>query len=222
MALRIALVVLLASSCAPERSIVSDGPLQKRRSRPGWHWDFPASRKEPHTRSGTSEEARPARAHITAPVPAPVTAEPVAHVSDGAYPNGAPALPHTHGDPHKVVRPAEVAPPAAATGTPRYTQATRQVPEQSDRTDPPAKKRWNPWAAPALAVALGTVAIGLFTTSTIAVLFGVAVAIVLAAIALRRGRQEELSGKGMAIVAMIVCMLTVLATAAVIMLRGGL
>lgn len=212
------LVVLLASACASERSTVSDGPLQKRRFRPGWHWDFPVSRKGPHARPGSNERAVPVHANSKATAPAPAEAEVFAHMGDAVQPHTMIPLRQAHADRHGERSTSTVA--FATLDVSQPAQADEQAQEQTTSTDTPAKKRWNPWAAPALAAALGTVAIGLFTTSTIAVLIGVVIAIVLAAIALRRGRQEELAGKGLAIAAMIVCMLTVLATAAAIVVVG--
>jgi len=82
--------------------------------------------------------------------------------------------------------------------------------------------RWNPWAIPALVAAGGTVALALATgTSLILVVLGVIVTLLLASIALRKGRKNEWSGKGFAVAAMIVGVLAALITLIAVLAGGG-
>jgi hypothetical protein len=74
-------------------------------------------------------------------------------------------------------------------------------------------KKWNHWAIPAFVAAGTAVGLGFATTSTLAVLIAVVVAIALAAIALRRGRSHELAGKGFALAALMIGMITAIALA---------
>lgn len=82
------------------------------------------------------------------------------------------------------------------------------------------KKKWNHWAIPAFVVALGTALLGFGTTSSLAVLIGVVLALALAGIALRRGRAHELAGKGFALAALMIAMLTAIALAITIAAYG--
>jgi hypothetical protein len=77
--------------------------------------------------------------------------------------------------------------------------------------------RWNPWAGPALVLALGTVAYGLVGTSIWVVLVGVVGTLVLASIAVRKGRTFEWRGKGMALAALVIGALAALATLVVLL-----
>ncbi|HPF89534.1 MAG TPA: hypothetical protein PLL57_02640 [Flavobacteriales bacterium] len=84
--------------------------------------------------------------------------------------------------------------------------------------EPPAEApiepdaRWNPWAGPALVLALGTVAYGLVGTSNLLLVFLVIATILLASIAVRKGRTYEWRGKGMAVAALVIGSLAALIT----------
>jgi hypothetical protein len=204
------ILLVLTWSCGSQRAVVGDGLLQKRRFRPGWHLDLPAAhkssqpqRRSAHTTTSSQWDHVPATA-VHEEIDATVT---TAEVSSPLIPT----------PPARTYAPSVIDVPEVGSTDPRDLMPT---PAHDAPVDSTTAKRWNPWAAPALATAVGSVAIGLFTTSTIAVLITVAIAIVLASIALRRGRENEWSGKGLALAAMIIAMLVVLATAAAIVVVG--
>ncbi|MBL7946605.1 MAG: hypothetical protein JNN32_11130 [Flavobacteriales bacterium] len=66
------------------------------------------------------------------------------------------------------------------------------------------KPRWNPWAIPAFALAVGTVAYAILGTSELVVVLAVVATLVLAAIAVRKGRTYEWRGKGFAVAALMI------------------
>lgn len=82
------------------------------------------------------------------------------------------------------------------------------------------KKRWNRLAIPALVAALGTICLGLFTSSTYAVLGGIFVTLLLAGISLRRIRIHEQAGKGFAFAALMIGVIAALVTALTIASYG--
>jgi len=217
-ALAATLLVVLLSACASERSTVSDGPLQKRRFRPGWHWDLPTLRNERQAPIERHARAEQEEGSDQGEAVAQRVVGSSGNISDPLAHEDLPAPATVHSAWRGGLR--EEVDVRVVVEIPQRVPASTPVREQQGSTDEAPKKRWNPWAIPALAVALGTVALGLLTTSTIGVLIGVVIAIVLAAIALKRGREEELAGKGFAIAAMIIAMLTVLATAAAIAVVG--
>lgn len=92
-------------------------------------------------------------------------------------------------------------------------------PQEEDENLMPRKKL-NFLAIPAFTFALGTVALGLFTTSTIAVLVAAVLTILLAGLSIRRIRSREQGGKGFALLALILAILALLATAIAIAVVG--
>lgn len=79
------------------------------------------------------------------------------------------------------------------------------------------KPRWNPWAVPAFVVALGTVAYAILGTSELIVVLAVIATLVLASIAVRKGRTFEWRGKGFAIAALMIGALAGLITLIVLL-----
>lgn len=90
---------------------------------------------------------------------------------------------------------------------------TETITAAQDEENLMPKKKWNRLAIPAFVAALGTVALGLFTSSTSAVLAGVLITLLLAGIALRRIRIHEQSGKGFAFAALMIGVIAALITA---------
>lgn len=183
------LVVSTLVSCASSQRSVGDGAFQKRRLRAGWHVDLGLRREEFHTERiarmeplGTAtlsgREVSPAEP-FTSLIPLdPIRTEGV----------------------HLRVVPSDVMPLI----TNAREQATER-PEPSPRnTSEDTLGRWNPWSVPAFAVALGTVAYAILGTSEIIMLLAVIATIVLASIAVRKGRTNEWRGKGFAIAALMI------------------
>ena len=90
----------------------------------------------------------------------------------------------------------------------------------ADQEDLMPRKRWNRLAVPAFAVSLGALALALFTTSTIAVIAALVVAMVLAGISIRQVRWREEAGKGFAMAALMIAMVAAIATAMVTAVVG--
>jgi hypothetical protein len=75
-------------------------------------------------------------------------------------------------------------------------------------------------AVPAFVVALGAVALALFTTSTIAVIAALVVAFVLSGISIKQIRWREERGKGFAVAALVIAVMASIATAIVTAVVG--
>ncbi len=88
------------------------------------------------------------------------------------------------------------------------------------QTDITPERRWNKWAVPAFVVALGAVALALFTTSTIAVIAALIVALVLSAISIKQIRWRDERGKGFAVAALVIAVMASIATAIVTAVVG--
>ena len=93
-------------------------------------------------------------------------------------------------------------------------------PASTDQEDLMPRKRWNRLAVPAFVVSLGAVALALFTTSTIAVIAALVVALVLAGISIRQIRWREEGGKGFAIAALMIAVIAAIVTAMVTAVVG--
>jgi hypothetical protein len=90
----------------------------------------------------------------------------------------------------------------------------------TDQEDLMPRKRWNRLAVPAFVVSLGAVALALFTTSTIAVIAALVVALVLAGISIHQIRWREEGGKGFAIAALMIAVIAAIVTAMVTAVVG--
>lgn len=99
-------------------------------------------------------------------------------------------------------------------------EATPPVHEDEDQENLMPKKRWNRLAIPALLAALGTICLGLFTSSTYAVLGSIFVTLLLAGISLRRIRLHEEGGKGFAFAALMIGVIAAVVTALTIASYG--
>lgn len=97
---------------------------------------------------------------------------------------------------------------------------TRPVIPLEMQTDITPERRWNKWAVPAFVVALGAVALALFTTSTIAVIAALIVAFVFSAISIKQIRWRDERGKGFAVAALVIAVMASIATAIVTAVVG--
>lgn len=202
----VALIVLVSTGCGTGRAVMGDGPIQKRRFRPGWHVDVARRSGPADTHRTDVDHQLLAFRPVVWPVADPLIADP----ATVPLPVGPATVDHPTSD-HRG---------KAVSGL--VTQAPEKVlePEQDEQVDERPKKAWNHWALPSLGAALGTVALGLFGTSTVAVIIAVVTTLVLASTALRRGRKNDLAGKGFALAAMILGMIAAIATLAVIAVVG--
>lgn len=197
-------VVLLFAGCASGPRRVSEGWLQKRQHRPGWHVDlggrssFDAERHRP----------RMVRMELRSP------GLPLMNASAERHPLSS----RVHVQPEPAMH-AEAAPaPDVAVDVVVRSPVLQRA--STDQEDLMPHKRWNRLAVPAFAVSLGAVALALFTTSTIAVIAALVVALVLAGISIRQIRWREERGKGFAIAALMIAVIAAIVTAMVTAVVG--
>lgn len=184
------LFLLVAASCSTSRHTVGEGVFQKRTLRPGWHLDLGLRRDQ----APVQRSRPPERLTTRGPEPDIPSGEPAFAALELSGLNG-PS--HIQLDPPKrQLDPVAAAPrPIAKAHAPTLQQA---VP-----LDEP-KPRWNPLAIPAFALAVGTVAYAILGTSELVVVLAVVATLVLAAIAVRKGRTYEWRGKGFAVAALMI------------------
>lgn len=184
------LVLLVASGCGTTRHAPGEGLLQKRRHQPGWHVDLglrPRNGGSPRTTAIPQLETRKYTPAISAV--APTTARMVDH--------GPEVLAMRPGRSANLYIPAR---PLTGVQATRTVPAPHPLPPSSDTPRP----RWNPWAVPAFVVAMGTVACAILGTSELLVVLAVLTTLVLASVAVRKGRTYEWRGKGFAIAALMI------------------
>lgn len=184
------LFLLVATGCSTSRHTVGEGLFQKRTLRPGWHLDLGLRRdRAPIQHSGIPE-----RLTTRSPEPAIPSGELVHALLEPTALNGA-AEAH-------IARPKA---PLNNVVTAPYTLAIAPAPilQQKGPLDEP-EPRWNPLAIPAFLLALGTVAYAILGTSELVVVLAVVATLVLASIAVRKGRTYEWRGKGFAVAALMI------------------
>ena len=197
------------AGCAGPRTTVGDGFLQKRQHLSGWHLDMGKrdhGRSEP-VRSKVERmhirDVEPgSSARLKRPVPSSGT---VSSTQDGTLASTSNSISDAIGS--SKMHPSNL------------PLDRSEIPTLVDDEQP--ERRWNPWAIPAFAVALGTVAYAILGTSELIVVAAVILTIVLAAIAVRRGRMNEWSGKGFAVSALIIGCLSALITVIALLNGGG-
>ncbi len=184
------LFLLVATGCSTSRHTVGEGPFQKRTLRPGWHLDLGLRREQTPiqlsripdrlTTRGL-EPAIPSGELVHAALePIPLNGVAEAHLARPTAP-----LNYVVTEPRSPV----------VAGAPTLQHA--------GPLDEP-KPRWNPLAIPAFLLALGTVAYAILGTSELMVVLAVVATLVLAAIAVRKGRTYEWRGKGFAVAALMI------------------
>lgn len=184
------LVLLVASGCGATRHAPGEGLLQKRRHQPGWHVDLglrPRKGDPPRTAAIRQLQTRKYEPVISAVPPTPAPKVDL----------GPEVLVLLHGHSTPQYQPAR---PLIEVEANRSAADPHPLPPSSDTPRP----RWNPWAIPAFVVALGTVAFAILGTSEMLVVLAVLATLVLASIAVRKGRTYEWRGKGFAIAALMI------------------
>lgn len=206
----VGLLVLFAfgmSSCVGTRRTVHEGGFQKRKHQPGWHLDL----------GGRSDRRASERSTVTKPLAAQAISGPAVAISDIPQPTGPDrSLASVTSDLGPSLQP--TAPPIGVELGPRIAPAHRSASAGTDQERP--TKQFNPWALPAFALALGTIAYGILGTSNLVIVIAVLLTLLVAAIALKKGRTNEWSGKGFAVSAMIIGCLSALITL-IALLQGG-
>ncbi len=196
---------ILLVSCSTQRSTVHEGRFQKRHHRPGWHVDLHQRSRSPSDQR-TSEREQFEILDRKGPDQTPLpTAGPM-------FASNKSTLQET-----TTLRsdPGEELDTELTTVGDTITRA--EIRQDQEEVVP---KKWNQWAIPAFVLALGAVAYGILGTSQIILVLAVVLAIVVAAIALRKGRIWEWSGKGFAVTAMIIASFAALITL-IALLNGG-
>jgi hypothetical protein len=188
----IVLTALLFSACSTGQRVAENGAFQKRKHRLNLARDREQGPERPRTEGRTTLvrlELVPATAQPAEPELLASTSADLPLLAGQRIPTG------IHSERKRSIR---------------WAAPTVPGPEQENLM--PTKK-WNHWAIPAFVAAGTAVGLGFATTSTLVVLIAVVMAIALAAIALRRGRSHELAGKGFALAALMIGMLTAIALA---------
>lgn len=107
-----------------------------------------------------------------------------------------------------------------ALAIPNSTRPVQPTAVQEEDENLMPRKKLNFLAIPAFVFALGALGLGLFTTSTIAVIVAAVLAILLAGLSIRRIRSREQGGKGFALMALLLGLLALLATAIAVAVVG--
>lgn len=192
------ILALVTMSCSSIRQPIAERSLQKRRYQPGWHFDLGVR----HNGTIPVRRSRVSRLEPRTFDPAIPTREPLAsNLSDEPIDVRGPRIILEPTTPIRAghYRPQDPIP---------LEQTT--LPSPANITGPDA--RWNPWAGPALVLALGTIAYGLVGTSLWIAVLGVIATLILASIAVRKGRTYEWRGKGFAVAALVIGVLAALVT----------
>lgn len=194
------------AACATQGPTVQEGRLQKRTHQSGWHVDLHRTAKsEPrtHLKVLRSRETMPLLAQVNPPM----------QRSRGSARNLIPTA--VERDVKHAFRPRTTMMPSR-----RETPSTRLDRTADAQNDPLPRKKWNTLAIPAFLLALGTIALGLFTTGTTAVIIAAAATITISGISLARIRKREQAGKGFALIGLILGLLAALITAISIAIVG--
>lgn len=203
-------VLLLLAGCAQRNNaVISKGPFQKRKYQPGWHVELfrkpmakPAEQAEarrdtPDVHAQEMEEALSSRSNTASgQAPDPVEFEASASLTTT----------------HPPVRPG-----SSKTFEPQVESAPQQAPRQENQMP---RKRLQPLAIPAALFVGAGITLAFVTNSGLLVAGALLIGLVLAAVSLRRIRSHERSGKGFALVALVLGTLAALLTAMVIVRTG--
>lgn len=200
--------VLLITACSTERSVVQEGRLQKRSHQHGWHLDL---------HHGSDDRVPRERASLPRIVP-----------------RGLKSL--STGDPERIaplsasanVEGMNIAIPTGPENASRPGVTTMTRPEIQPRaTDPQEepenlmpRKKLNFLAIPALVFGLGAIALGFFTTNTLAVVVAIVVTIAISGISLARMRKREQGGKGFALAGLMIGVIAAIFTTIAIAAYG--
>lgn len=206
-------LLLLFASCGGSTKVMDTGFLQKRKHLPGWDLSF-------GERGGSHDLAK---RDLKDPAPIkdlPKIEGPSIYVDDVDQLNEQITASHAPVEDHvgrSTAGSLENGPRVLIDFvSPVKEQEEVNVPQQ----DLMPKKKWNKFAVPAFAAALGVVYLGLFSTSTIAVIVAIGITFILSGISLRQIRSRDEAGKGFALIALIIALLASIATAMVTYVVG--
>ncbi len=209
------LLGIFCSSCAGNQRVQETGFLQKRKHLPGWDLVLRSSKAPPAATRPPHADIGPEAGNVPPEDYAPLHEEVAPELS--AQADG--AAPETMAPPLKPTKQ-----PASGLAAHKSDQvevtATKMVKDQDPQENLMPKKRWNKFAIPAFIAALGTLYLGLFTVSTLAVIGAILVTFILAGISLRQIRKRDEAGKGFALAALMLALLAAMATAMVTYVVG--
>ncbi|MEX1132875.1 MAG: DUF4190 domain-containing protein [Flavobacteriales bacterium] len=202
----------LFASCGHQRNaVVGEGPFQKRKYLPGWHVDL-------GKRSSVQSSEHPSRTRV--PIP---KAEEESGTRSYAAETEHPRSGEVYNRSEPIADIAATNPPEPAQwGIAQENDLRSAAPAPGDR-DPDnimPRKRFNVLAIPALLFVLAGILLAFITNSGWLVAGSLVIGLVLAAISLRRIRSREQSGKGFALIAMILGVMAALITTMVIIRTG--
>ena len=203
MALCLSGCALLLNACLAYRQTTKHGMMDQTKAPPGWHSNFRIRADDEATERRTGR-IRWIRVRDPLRRTAPASAERVPEQARMLPPNV-----EDHDPEPRTARERISAHSSVVTTRP----ADALPPTQEDLMP---KKEWNKLAIPVFALGMGSMAVGLLTTSTAAAL-GVAVAaVVLGAIALKHIRAKDQAGKGFALIGFILGIFALFFTAIVL------
>ncbi len=201
-------IAAMLAACGQQR-VVQEGWLKKRHLQRGWHVDL--HRQESNRsmeRFGTCEWQR-SRMHVLR--------TPLVDIDERLMVRTLPKIPmHTSAAQSLIIPYGEFH--AERTTRPADAPYERFTLRSQENTVP-AKTR-NRLAIPTLVLAVGTIALAFLTTSTVAVLLGCLITVVIGAVSLKQIRRREQSGKGFALIGFILGLIALLITAMAIAILG--
>lgn len=200
-------LAMLAGCAQRDNAVVGNGPFQKRKYQPGWHVELfrrPMAKQAEHAEQRSSVREIPPL-EIILPKPAHTSArlEQEQH-TDALGPSASVSTMHRSAIRHVTV--AQVA-----------ESNTTEAPAQENLMP---RKRLQPLAIPAVLFVGTGITLAFVTNSALLVAGALLIGLVLAAVSLRRIRSQERSGKGFALVALVLGTMAALLTAMVIIRSG--
>ena len=194
-------MALLLAACSSQQPRVHEGLFQKRQHRAGWHVDLgkrhtAASKRQnvdPSEEDGTVKRTR----STFKPENAQLHQAQVG--SEGLQESPLKRTNSLGEEPMAMTGQGRPEPWMLSPGHAFTERAEPSLLTQEEKVP----KVWNKWALPAFVLALATVAYGILGTNALVLVIAVVATLVIAAIALRKGRRYEWAGKGFALGAMI-------------------
>ena len=210
-ALLLLLTIQVLAGCGSQRR-VGEAWVQKRHLRPGWHMEFGLGRSG----HGSSDVRSTAEARSTGIQPLTVRTEVYAEEPPPAIAHAPVDLTLMHG----ALACDRPTPPTIGTHHRTLPDPREDPPGQEDYADDRPRGPFNPIGLIALSLVLTGVVLAFLSNSALLVAGVFGTGIVLAAIGLRRIRSMEQSGKGFALVGLILGLAGMLLTVMMIIRTG--
>lgn len=194
-------LALILAACSTQQPRVHEGRFQKRQHRAGWHVDL----RKRNTVAAQCQITEATKAKGTEPrfrrtdTLEQAQLSPAVASSEGIQDNPLERTNSLGNEPMAMMEQG-TSDPSMLSSLHVFTETTEPTLQLLEEKPP---KIWNKWAVPAFILALATVAYGILGTNAVILVVAVVATLVIAAIALRKGRRYEWSGKGFALGAMI-------------------